>query len=138
MDIKMDIKEKLSLGLADFENIIKEDKIYVDKTDMIEKIIRLKRKYYFLSRPRRFGKSLCISTLKNLFEGKKELFKGTYIYDSWNWDKTYPVIRLDLSIPKSQSSEKFEKSLNFYLDSIAEGEFGFELKAEFSNDNSVN
>ncbi|MDR3291089.1 MAG: ATP-binding protein [Methanobrevibacter sp.] len=130
----MNIKKKLSLGLADFEDIINKDKIYVDKTDLIEKIMEIERKYYFLSRPRRFGKSLFISTLKNLFEGKKELFKDTYIYDIWDWDEIYPVIRLDLSRPKSQSSEKFEKSLNFHLDSVAEGEFGFELKAKFSND----
>jgi hypothetical protein len=75
----MTLKGKLSLGLADFEDIIKEGKIYVDKTELIEKIVKLKMKYYFLSRPRRFGKSLFISTLKNLFEGKKELFKDTYI-----------------------------------------------------------
>ncbi|MDR3292084.1 MAG: ATP-binding protein [Methanobrevibacter sp.] len=130
----MNIKKKLSLGLADFEDIINKDKIYVDKTELIEKIMEMERKYYFLSRPRRFGKSLLISTLKNFFEGKKELFKDTYIHNSWDWDEKYPVIRLDLSRPKSQSSEKFEKSLNFHLDCIAESEFGFELKAKFSND----
>ncbi|MDR2545312.1 MAG: AAA family ATPase [Methanobrevibacter sp.] len=130
----MTLKGKLSLGLADFEDIIKEGKIYVDKTELIEKIVKLKMKYYFLSRPRRFGKSLFISTLKNLFEGKKELFKDTYIYDKWDWENSYPVIRLDLSIPKSENKERFEKSLNNYMDSIAKYEFGLELNSEYAND----
>ncbi|MDR3291312.1 MAG: AAA family ATPase [Methanobrevibacter sp.] len=56
----MNIKKKLSLGLADFEDMINKDKIYVDKTDLIEKIMEIERKYYFLSRPRRFCKSLFI------------------------------------------------------------------------------
>ncbi|MDR3223891.1 MAG: AAA family ATPase, partial [Methanobrevibacter sp.] len=130
----MDLKKRLSLGLADFEDIITKNKIYVDKTDLIEKIIGLERKYYFLSRPRRFGKSLLISTLKNLFEGKKILFKDTYIYDNWEWDETYSVIRLDLSVPKSENKERFERSLNNYMDSIAKYEFGIKLKSEFAND----
>jgi hypothetical protein len=129
----MALKEKLSLGLANFEDIINEGKIYVDKTDMIEKMFRLKMKYYFLSRPRRFGKSLFISTLKNLFEGKKELFKDTYIYNVWDWVK-YPIIKLDLNIPKSENKEKFEKSLSNYIDSIAKYEFGLELRSEYVND----
>ncbi|MDR3223830.1 MAG: AAA family ATPase, partial [Methanobrevibacter sp.] len=130
----MDLKKRLSLGLADFEDIITKNKIYVDKTDLIGKIIDLERKYYFLSRPRRFGKSLLISTFKNLFEGKKILFKDTYIYDNWEWDETYSVIRLDLSIPKSENKERFERSLNNYMDSIAKYEFGIKLKSEFAND----
>jgi len=53
--------------------------------------------YYFLSRPRRFGKSLLLDTLADIFLGKKELFKGLYIYDKWDWGEEYPVIRIDFS-----------------------------------------
>ncbi|GAA5819482.1 MAG: AAA family ATPase partial [Methanobrevibacter sp. CfCl-M3] len=130
----MNTKSELSLDVSDFEKLIKRNKIYVDKTKVIKRLRDLNGTYHFLSRPRRFGKSLLISTLKNLFEGKKELFKNTYIYNHWNWKETYPVITFDLSKPKTETSEKFEKSLNFYIDSIAENEFNIELKAEFSND----
>ncbi|MDR3291857.1 MAG: ATP-binding protein [Methanobrevibacter sp.] len=128
----MDLKEKLSLGLADFEYIITKNKIYVDKTDLIEKIMIIERKYYFLSRPRRFGKSLLISTLKNLFEGKKELFKNTYIYDNWDWDETYPIIHLDMmKIPKD-NKELLKLTLSDYISKIGE-----EYNIKLNNDLSV-
>jgi hypothetical protein len=116
----MDLKRKLSLGLADFEDMISEDKIYVDKTDMIEKIVDISRKYYFLSRPRRFGKSLFISTLKNLFEGKEELFKDTYIYENWDWNEKYTVIHLDMSNLENSSTEELKIDLEDSIETIAE------------------
>jgi hypothetical protein len=70
--------KKLPLGRQNFEDIIKEDLLYVDKTDRVYNIIT-KGSLYFLARPRRFGKSLLISTFRHLFEGKKELFKDLYI-----------------------------------------------------------
>ena len=54
-------------------------------------------RYYFLSRPRRFGKSLFLDTLQDIFEGKKELFEGLYIYDKWDWEDRYPVIKFGFS-----------------------------------------
>ena len=77
-----------------FEDLIQGKFLYVDKTEYIWNLIRPSREGYFLSRPRRFGKSLTISTLKAVFEGKKELFKGLAIYDKpYDW-KPYPVIHL--------------------------------------------
>ncbi len=73
----------LPIGCADFEDIREDQYYYVDKTDLIYKLIKT-GKNYFLSRPRRFGKSLLISTLQCLFEGKKDLFKGLYIEDKWD------------------------------------------------------
>jgi hypothetical protein len=130
----MNIKSNLSVNISDFKKLITEDKIYVDKTDIIEKIISLRGTYYFLSRPRRFGKSLLLSTFKELFKGNKKLFEGLYIYNKWNWEKTYPVIHIDLNKIKSNTSKNFEKSLNFHVDSIAKNDFSIKLKAEFSND----
>ncbi|MFN4131935.1 MAG: AAA family ATPase [Caldimicrobium sp.] len=90
--------KKLPIGIQSFEEIRdkKENYVYVDKTRFAYELI-VSGKYYFLSRPRRFGKSLFLSTLNAIFEGKKDLFKGLYIYDKWNWREKYPVIYLDFS-----------------------------------------
>ena len=85
----------LTSSVYTFENLIRGDFQYVDKTEYVWKLIRPKSEGYFLSRPRRFGKSLLISTLKAVFEGKKDLFKGLALYDKpYDW-KPHPVIHLD-------------------------------------------
>ncbi len=88
--------KKLGIGISDFKELIKGNYIYVDKTEYIYKLID-SGKYYFLSRPRRFGKSLLLSTIEYLFKGEKELFKGLYIEDKWEWEETYPVVRIDFA-----------------------------------------
>lgn len=80
----------LPIGIQTFEKLIRENYVYVDKTRYVS--ILGKGGYYLLSRPRRFGKSLFLSTLKAAFEGKRDLFKGLYLYDNWSWDETNPVI----------------------------------------------
>ncbi|RKX84289.1 MAG: AAA family ATPase [Spirochaetes bacterium] len=95
--------KKLPLGIQTFKDIIEDEYLYIDKTKFIYNIAN-SGKYYFLSRPRRFGKSLTLSTLGSLFEGERELFKGLYIYDQpWDWKK-WPILRFDFSI----FSESFE------------------------------
>ncbi|HPP88779.1 MAG TPA: AAA family ATPase, partial [bacterium] len=84
--------KKLPIGIKDFANIIEDNYLYIDKTEYIYKLIN-EGKYYFLSRPRRFGKSLMVSTLENIFSGNKELFQGLYIYDKWHFKK-YPIIKI--------------------------------------------
>jgi len=101
----------LPIGISDFRELIVGGYIYVDKTEYIYKLIR-NGKYYFLSRPRRFGKSLLLSTIRYLFEGKKELFKGLYIYDKWKWEKSYPVIRI--SFAKDIRSKQDLKEKMYY------------------------
>ncbi|MDR3292412.1 MAG: ATP-binding protein [Methanobrevibacter sp.] len=110
----------LPLGIDTFEEIIEDNYIYVDKTKEIEELIKSKKKYYFLSRPRRFGKTLLLSTLKALFNGEKELFKGLYIYDLRDWNEKYPIIHIDMSTMANNSSEELKKSLTDTLDIIAE------------------
>ena len=78
--------KKLPIGLNSLKKIITEGYVYVDKTKYLLELIN-NSGYYFLSRPRRFGKTLTVDTLKNIFEGNKELFKGLYIYDKWDWSK---------------------------------------------------
>ncbi len=84
---------KLPIGIQTFKNIIEDNYLYIDKTEEAFNLIN-SYKYIFLSRPRRFGKSLFLDTIKNIFEGKKELFKGLYIYDKWDWSVNYPVIKI--------------------------------------------
>jgi len=89
--------QQLPTGRQVFENIRKDKGLYVDKTELIHKMISGLRTQFFLSRPRRFGKTLLCYTLKSIFEGKKELFKGLAISKTkWKWEK-YPVIRIDMS-----------------------------------------
>jgi Predicted AAA-ATPase len=88
-------KRLYPIGEQDFPSIISKGKVYVDKTMHAYNLIST-NKYYFLSRPRRFGKSLFISTLESIFLGKKELFKNLYIYDKWEFE-AYPIIRISFS-----------------------------------------
>jgi hypothetical protein len=86
----------LPIGIQDFDSLRTGNYLYVDKTEVYYNVF-LEGKYFFLSRPRRFGKSMMLSTLKYLYQGKKEIFKGLWIEDKWDWDITYPVIHVDLS-----------------------------------------
>ena len=84
--------KKLPIGLQTFSEIINGDYIYIDKTKYALNLIE-DYKYVFLSRPRRFGKSLFLDTLRHIFLGNKELFKGLYIYNKYEFIK-YPVIKI--------------------------------------------
>ncbi|MBM7560417.1 AAA family ATPase [Marinitoga litoralis] len=108
--------KKLPIGIQDYKEIIEGNYIYVDKTKYIFDLID-NGKYYFLSRPRRFGKSLTISTLYYIFKGEKELFKDTYIYDKWEF-KEYPIIKLDMSDNVLKDLESFLKSLDNNIEKI--------------------
>ena len=88
--------QKYPVGIQDFEKIRSQSYLYVDKTSFVYEMANWGG-YYFLSRPRRFGKSMLISTLDCLFQGKKELFKGLYIENKWDWEQTYPIIRISFS-----------------------------------------
>ena len=102
-----------------FEELIQGNFLYVDKTEYIWQLIRPSCAGYFLSRPRRFGKSLTVSTLKAVFEGKKELFKGLAIYDKpYDW-KPYPVIHFDFANCDIQTADELIRYLNDQLSDIA-------------------
>lgn len=103
------------IGIQNFESLRNDNYFYVDKTKLIYQLARSGR-YYFLSRPRRFGKSLLISTLEAYFEGKKELFKGLAIENlEKDWIK-YPILHLDLNIEKYNSPDSLDKILNDKLE----------------------
>ena len=89
--------------------------VYVDKTAYVWRMVSTEAKYFFLSRPRRFGKSLLVDTLRCYFEGRKELFEGLYIYDKEKEWRKYPVIRLDLSNGKYYEKERVHPTINTIL-----------------------
>ena len=94
--------QKLPIGMQDFRSIILDGYKYIDKTAYIHKLAT-GGKYYFLSRPRRFGKSITIATLQELYAGSRELFKGLWIEDRWDWNKVHPVIRISFTAIGYQS-----------------------------------
>ena len=89
-------KRLLPIGIQSFRDIRERDCYYVDKTGYALRLFR-EGKHYFLSRPRRFGKSLFVDTLQHLFEGDQDLFVGLEIYNHWDWSSRYPVVRLDFA-----------------------------------------
>ena len=101
----------------DFPSLRMDGKIYVDKTEYIYRLIANNNsKLFFLSRPRRFGKSLTVSALKALFSGRRELFKGLYIDGTdWKWEK-YPVIHFEFNDLETTTLEAFEKSLAWHVE----------------------
>ena len=87
--------KRLPIGIQTFRDIVQNDYLYVDKTEKIFDLVNNPKGVYFLSRPRRFGKSLLISTLDEIFQGNKELFEDLWIYNSdYAWEK-HPVVRID-------------------------------------------
>ncbi|SEM76839.1 PD-(D/E)XK nuclease superfamily protein [bacterium A37T11] len=110
--------KNLPVGEQSFEKLRKGDFVYVDKTPYIHRLLTTSAGYIFLSRPRRFGKSLLLSTIKALFEGKKELFKGLYVEGKMDWE-IYPVIVLDMTL-NSESPHTLKTGLSRLLQTIAE------------------
>ena len=106
--------QRLPIGIQDFGEIRRNNCIYVDKTAHMYRLIS-EGKYYFLSRPRRFGKSLFLSTVQAYFEGKKELFEGTYIAAKETEWQQYPILKLDLNAEDYDAADKLAKKLDAQL-----------------------
>ena len=106
-------QRKLPIGIQTFRHIREDHCYYVDKTAYIERLVT-EGKHYFLSRPRRFGKSLFLDTLKELFAGNEPLFKGLAIHDQWDWSVHHPVLRL------SFGSGNFKEPGNLHKETMAQ------------------
>ena len=106
--------KKLPIGIQTLRNIIEGHFAYVDKTGIAYQLIENGR-YYFLSRPRRFGKSLFLDTLAEIFKGSKELFKGLEIYDKWDWEQKHPVIKISFGIGDFSCAAGIQKRISFLL-----------------------
>ncbi|MDM8537893.1 AAA family ATPase [Desulfobacterales bacterium HSG17] len=112
--------QNLPLGKSSFESIRQNNDLYVDKTRHIFQMAD-EGSFYFLSRPRRFGKSLTVSTLSCLFQGKKNLFEGLWISENTDWEwKEHPVILIDFNEISHDTPENLKQSLKEYILSIAE------------------
>ena len=103
-------KRRLPIGIQTFRKIREDNCYYVDKTAYIPRLL-VEGTHYFLSRPRRFGKSLFLDTLKELFEGNEPLFAGLAIHDQWDWSVRHPVLRLDFSSGNYQEPDSLRKEV---------------------------
>ncbi|MDY5452283.1 MAG: AAA family ATPase [Alloprevotella sp.] len=128
--------KKCPLGVQTFEKVISEDLLYVDKTQYIYSLTQNYR-YVFLSRPRRFGKSLLASTLRSYFAGKKELFKGLAIEKLETEWTEHPVLHFDMSTGKYMDKESLEQELSGKLSDYEEI-YGIENPAKDLNDRLIN
>ena len=120
------------IGIQTFSEIRTNDNLYIDKTAYIYRMANSDGKYFFLNRPRRFGKSLLVSTLLSYFEGRKELFKGLAIDNLENEWAEYPVLHFDLSGGKHQEEDQLNRCLDFILKDN-ERRFGVECDAVDAN-----
>ncbi len=111
--------QKLPIGMQTFSRIREGDFVYIDKTPMIADMVNGAGRF-FLSRPRRFGKSLLVDTLRCLFQGRKELFTGLYIEHRWDWSLKYPVIKIDFADGNLHSPEALNARIDGLLRQNAE------------------
>jgi len=123
--------KKLPIGISTFSKIIEGDYIYIDKTKGALDLIS-NHSYVFLSRPRRFGKSLFLDTLQEIFEGNKKLFEGLYIYNKWNWEESYPVIKISFS--GNRDTTELKKSI---IDMLRSNQQRLELECYDSKDYAI-
>ena len=105
---------KLPIGISTLSEIINHGYVYVDKTAHIQRLVEL-GKYYFLSRPRRFGKSLLVDTLRELFAGNEALFRGLAIHPHWDWNNPNPVIYLSFNDGVHHSAEQLQERIRTQL-----------------------
>jgi len=115
----MSMRKKLPIGIQTFREIREEGYYYVDKTPFVAELAG-RGKYYFLSRPRRFGKSLLLDTLACAFEGRRELFAGLYLDEHWEWDKRHPVIRIGFTEGELDRRSKLDEHIDAVLDENAQ------------------
>ena len=112
-------KRRLPIGIQTFREVREENCYYVDKTAYIRRLLD-EGKHYFLSRPRSFGKSLFLDTLKELFESNEPLFAGLHIHDHWDWSVRHPVLRLDFSSGNYQEPDDLQKEVAAQLNAMEE------------------
>ena len=112
-------KRKLPIGIQTFREIREDNCYYVDKTAYIHRLLN-EGKHFFLSRPRRFGKSLFLDTCKELFGSNEPLFEGLYIHDRWDWSVRHPVLRLDFSSGTYQGPDDLREEMAAQLNALEE------------------
>ena len=126
--------EKITTDISTFENLREDGFVYVDKTDLLWRLVaKQEGRQFFISRPRRFGKSLMLSTLKCIFEGKRKLFKGLKIEKKrWDWKETWPVVMLNMAEVTASSVEELREGLVDTVDGLVK-DFSLADVARLSN-----
>ncbi|MEM7180301.1 MAG: ATP-binding protein [Spirochaetota bacterium] len=107
--------KKLPIGIQTFSKIIAGNYYYVDKTELIAQLTEQGGGYYFLSRPRRFGKSLFLDTLKEAYSGNRELFQGLYLENNWDWSKKHPVVKISFGSGVLKTPEILQQRIHEIL-----------------------
>ena len=108
--------KKLPIGISTLEKIRDDDFIYIDKTHHVANLVKSSGDYFFLSRPRRFGKSLLLDTLKQAFLGNKDVFTGLHLESRWNWNASYPVLHFSFGAGTLKTLEQLESKIHYLLD----------------------
>ena len=125
--------KKLPIGIQSFEKIRSDTFYYVDKTPFVEMLAQSGGGYFFLSRPRRFGKSLFLDTLRQAFLGRRELFEGLHLEKRWDWSESRPVFRLSFGSGVMRSLEELRNSIESFLIDL-KNEFGVSYKKKNLSD----
>ena len=113
------MKKKLPIGLQNLREMRTQGYVYVDKTAHVARLAE-EGKYYFLARPRRFGKSLLVDTLAEAFAGSRELFEELYLEQHWDWSRTYPVLRFDFGRGEVHTPDALEGKIAYQINTQAE------------------
>ena len=113
------MRKKLPIGIQTFAKIREDNHYYIDKTPMAYQLVT-QGSHYFLSRPRRFGKSLFLDTLAELWAGSETLFQGLWIHDKWDWSVSYPVIRISFAEGVMHSPKALQERIQHILQSEGE------------------
>ena len=119
--------KRLPIAKAVFKDLIEGDFCYVDKTQYIKQLNDSGEKYWFFARPRRFGKSLFLDTIRAAFAGEKKLFKGLYLEDNWDWDIIYPVIKISFGSSDAKTPEETNNILHEKINTVAKN---YDIKLE--------
>ena len=120
--------KRLPIGIQTLSIIMEKEMVYVDKTPYVDRLASTGGMRYFLARPRRFGKSLFVDTLKQAYEGRQELFQGLYLYDHWDWDTPYPVLKFDFAGGVIKNRQELDVKILYKIRQLAE-EFRIEIEA---------
>ncbi|MCY4634558.1 MAG: AAA family ATPase [Acidobacteria bacterium] len=116
-DTQAGTRRRLPIGMQTFREVREQNCYYVDKTAFIGRLLD-EGKHYFLSRPRRFGKSLLLDTCKELFEGSEALFEGLAIHDGWDWSARHPVLRLSFGSGNFKEPDHLPANVMAQLDAV--------------------
>ncbi|MDL1968883.1 MAG: AAA family ATPase, partial [Deltaproteobacteria bacterium] len=112
--------KKYPIGIQSFEKIRSSNFYYVDKTEFVYNLVKEESGYYFLSRPRRFGKSLFLDTLHQAFAGRKKYFNGLFLENNWNWDEQLPVLHISFGAGIFKDIDSLNSRFNYLLSRFAE------------------